>query len=135
MKQKRMFDTKTEQRKFWAIFEEVLEEKGRPFEICYKNHLGEIEYWANVNRGELANEFGRQVNTIDLSFLARRGLFRINLYINTLGNVRDTILNNKETVEKMIGKPVVWEFGTKNKNLKLTKKPIEELSRRAFQPF
>lgn len=42
-------DVKSEQRKFWEIFDEKLIENGEPFSILYEKG-GEVTYWAVVNK-------------------------------------------------------------------------------------
>lgn len=104
-------DAAVERKRFWGIFEEILIENGNPFSIAHIKN-GEETSWANVNKNKALNE-----NALDLSFLAKKRMFRINLYVRSgvdsfLGR---RILMAKEEIEKMISVPIVWESGTKNK--------------------
>ena len=100
-----------EQRKiFWNLFDKILIENGEPFKINYIKS-GEYNSWANVNRNNSWNK-----NAIDISFLQRKGLLRVDLYIQrgTDTPIGRKILNNKDDINSMITIPLKWESGTRN---------------------
>ena len=103
--------TQKEKKFFWTLFEEILIENGEPFKICYQKSNGEITSYANVNKKKVPNN-----TTLDISFLPTKNKIRINLYIHngveSLAGRR--ILMNRDYVQSMISKPVLWEYGTKN---------------------
>ena len=97
---------------FWELFDEILIENGEPFSICYKKS-GEYCSWADVNKNKAWNE-----NAIDISFLIRDGLLRVDLYVQKGEDVPlgRRILNNKEEIDSMVSLPIKWEYGTSNPN-------------------
>ena len=103
-------DVKTEQKKFWRIFDEKLIENGEPFSILHEM-AGNVTYWAVVNKKHSFVD-----NCLSIDFLVREKKIRINIY------VRDNLLlfrvleNCREEIESMISVPVKWVKGTKNIN-------------------
>lgn len=104
-----------EQRKiFWKLFDEILIENGEPFSIAYKKKNGEITSYGQVNK-LFATPNG---TVIDLSFILRDGKFRVNFYIpERKTSLRDNFINNKEQIESMITKTLLWENGSQNENV------------------
>ena len=55
---------------------------------------------------------------IYLSFILRDGKFRVNFYIpERKTSLRDNFINNKEQIESMITKTLLWENGSQNENV------------------
>ena len=103
-------DVKSEQRKFWRIFDEKLIENGEPFSILYEKG-GEVTYWAVVNKKQsLAN------NALSLDFLVREQKLRINIYIRSDLTLFSIFERNRKDIETMVGVPLKWIVGTRNKN-------------------
>lgn len=103
-------DIKMEQRKFWKAFEEKLIENGEPFSILYEK-CGEVTYWAVVNKKQ---SFVNNVLSID--FLVREQKLRINIYVRTDLALFSIFERNKKEIETMVGIPLKWIEGTRNKN-------------------
>ena len=103
-------DVKSEQRKFWRIFDEKLIENGEPFSILYEKG-GEVTYWAVVNKKQsLAN------NALSLDFLVREQKLRINIYIRSDLTLFSIFERKRKDIETTVGVPLKWIVGTRNKN-------------------
>ena len=103
-------DVKSEQRKFWKTFDEKLIENGEPFSILYEKG-GEVTYWAVVNKKHsVAN------NALSIDFLVREQKLRINIYVRTDLALFGIFERNRKDIEAMVGEPLKWIEGTRNKN-------------------
>ena len=103
-------DVKTEQKKFWKIFDEKLIENGEPFSILYEKG-GEVTYWAVVNKKQSFVD-----NALSIDFLVREQKLRINIYVRTDLALFSIFERNRKEIETMVGEPLKWIEGTKNKN-------------------
>lgn len=103
-------DVKTEQRKFWKTFEEKLVENGEPFSILYEKG-GEVTYWAVVNKKQSFVD-----NALSIDFLVREQKIRINIYVRNDLTLFSIFEKNKKDIESMVGMPLKWVNGTRNKN-------------------
>lgn len=103
-------NVKSEQKKFWKIFEEKLIENGEPFSILYEK-AGEVTYWAVVNKNQIFVD-----NALSIDFLVREQKLRINIYIRTDLSLFRIFERNKNDIEAIMGIPLKWIEGTKNKN-------------------
>ena len=91
---------------FWKLFDKILKEKGEPFKIAYIHQIQkDITSYAAVNRNGSFN-----ANAIDLSFLPREKMFRVNIYISSARLIRK-FMDNKELVNSMITSPILWDNG------------------------
>ena len=101
-----MTTTQEQKNIFWKMFDEILVEKNENFKISYVHKIkNEITSYAAVNRKQSFN-----ANALDLSFLFREGLFRVNLYITKQSLVRKINLA-KEEINSMVSVPIVWDNG------------------------
>lgn len=103
-------DVKSEQKKFWKTFDEKLIENGEPFSILYEKG-GEVTYWAVVNKNQSFVD-----NALSIDFLVREQKLRINIYIRNDLNLFSIFERNRNDIESMVGVPLKWIEGTKNKN-------------------
>ena len=104
------FDAKTEQKKFWSIFEEKLIENGEPFSILHEKS-GEVTYWATVNNRNTLTDY-----CLSIDFLVRERKIRINIYVRNDLPFFSFIEKHKQEIESRISVPVVWVTGTTNPN-------------------
>lgn len=97
---------------FWSLFNQILDEKGNPFRICYIKD-GKPQSWACINRYHVWN-----VNAIDLSFLYSKGLFRVDLYMQNgeLDKIGRRIKSNKKDIDSMTTNQIQWQNGEHNSN-------------------
>lgn len=103
-------DVKSEQRKFWKTFDEKLIENGEPFSILHEKG-GEVTYWAVVNK---KNSFVD--NALSIDFVVSKQTLRINIYVRTDLALFSILERNKKEIETIVGVPLKWIVGTKNKN-------------------
>ena len=103
-------DAKSEQRKFWKVFEEKLIENGEPFSILYEKG-GEVTHWAVVNKKQSFVD-----NALSIDFLVREQKLRINIYVRTDLTLFSIFERNRKDIEAMVGEPLKWIEGTRNKN-------------------
>ncbi len=103
-------DVKSEQRKFWGIFDEKLIENGEPFSILYEKG-GEVTYWAVVNKKQSFVD-----NALSIDFLVREQKLRINIYVRTDLTLFSIFERNRKDIETMVGMSLKWLEGTRNKN-------------------
>ncbi len=103
-------DVKSEQRKFWGTFDEKLIENGEPFSILHEKG-GEVTYWAVVNKNQSFAD-----NALSIDFLVREQKLRINIYVRTDLALFSIFESNKKEIETIVGVPLKWIVGTKNKN-------------------
>ena len=100
--------TKAEEQRevFWKLFEKILKEKGYSFKIAYVHQIqNRITSYAAVNR---KNSFN--ANALDLSFLLREKMFRVNLYISKPSLIKK-FMDIKENVNSMVSLPISWDNG------------------------
>ena len=91
---------------FWKIFNDVLKEKGEPFKISFEHKIThEITPYAAVNRNSSFN-----ANAIDLSFLLRERMFRVDLYVTSPILMRK-FMDNKIDIDNMVSLPLIWDNG------------------------
>ena len=90
-------DVKSEQRKFWEIFDEKLIENGEPFSILYEKG-GEVTYWAVVNKKQSFVD-----NALSIDFLVREQKLRINIYVRTDLTLFSIFERNRKDIETMVG--------------------------------
>ena len=103
-------DVKTEQRKFWKIFDEKLIENGEPFSILHEKG-GEVTYWGVINKNHSLVD-----NALSIDFVVREKKLRINIYVRTDLSLFSVFEKNKQNIEKTINVPLKWIVGTRNKN-------------------
>ena len=103
-------DVKSEQRKFWKAFDEKIIENGEPFSILHEKG-GEVTYWAVVNKKQSFVD-----NALSIEFLVREQKLRINIYVRTDLALFSIFESNKKEIETIVGGPLKWIVGTKNKN-------------------
>lgn len=103
-------DVKSEQRKFWKAFDEKIIENGEPFSILHEKG-GEVTYWAVVNKKQSFVD-----NALSIDFLIREQKLRINIYVRTDLALFSIFESNKKEIETIVGVPLKWIVGTKNKN-------------------
>ena len=103
-------DVKSEQRKFWKTFDEKLIENGEPFSILYEKG-GEVTYWAVVNKKQSFVD-----NALSIDFLVREQKLRINIYVRTDLALFSIFERHKKDIDAMVGVPLKWVEGTRNKN-------------------
>ena len=103
-------DVKSEQRKFWKTFDEKLIENGEPFSILYEKG-GEVTYWAVVNKKQSFVD-----NALSIDFLVRDQKLRINIYVRTDLALFSVFERNRKDIETMVGEPLKWIEGIRNKN-------------------
>lgn len=104
------FDAKTEQKKFWKIFDEKLIENGEPFSILHEK-AGEVTYWAMVNKKNSLVD-----NGISIDFLVRDKKLRINIYLRNDLSFFGYLERHKQDIESMVRVPLSWINGEKNQN-------------------
>ena len=103
-------DVKSEQRKFWKVFDEKIIENGEPFSILHEKG-GEVTYWAVVNKKHSFVD-----NALSIELLVREQKLRINIYVRTDLALFSIFESNKKEIETIVGVPLKWMVGTKNKN-------------------
>jgi hypothetical protein len=103
-------DIKAEQRKFWKTFDEKLIENGEPFSILHEKG-GEVTYWAVVNK---KNSFVD--NALSIEFVVSKQTLRINIYVRTDLALFSILERNKKDIDAIVGVPLKWDEGTRNKN-------------------
>jgi hypothetical protein len=103
-------DVKSEQRKFWKTFDEKLIENGEPFSILHEKG-GEVTYWAVVNK---KNSFVD--NALSIEFVVSKQTLRINIYVRTDLALFSILERNKKDIDAIVGVPLKWAEGTRNKN-------------------
>ena len=103
-------DVKSEQRKFWKAFDEKIIENGEPFSILHEKG-GEVTYWAVVNKKQSFVN-----NALSIDFKVREQKLRINIYVRTDLALFSIFESNKKEIETIVGVPLKWIVGTKNKN-------------------
>lgn len=111
-------DVKTEQKKFWKIFDEKLIENGEPFSILHEMS-GKVTYWAVINR-----KYSFVNNALSVDFLARERKLRINIYVRDDLQLFAILERNRNEIEAMVSVPLKWVEGIKNPN---TRRIIYEL--------
>lgn len=104
------FDAKTEQKKFWEIFDEKLIENGEPFSVLHEK-AGETTYWAIVNKNNILVD-----NGLSLDFLVREKMLRINIYIRNDLSLFNFLEKNKQSINSIISERLVWIKGERNAN-------------------
>ena len=110
-----MTNTEEQRKLFWELFDEILLENGEPFKISYQNKKNEIKHNGAVNKHFTNTPSG---TAIDLGFNFGKGIFRVNFYIpERKTSLRDNFINNKEQIESMITKTLLWENGSQNENV------------------
>jgi len=91
---------------FWKLFDKILSEKHENFRVAYVHRLkNEITSYGAVNRYQSFN-----ANALDLSFVLRDGMFRVNLYISKPSLIRKVNLS-KDDINSMVTLPIVWDNG------------------------
>lgn len=115
------FDAKSEQQKFWKIFDKKLIENGEPFSILHEK-AGETTYWAMVNKNNSLVD-----NGISLDFLVREKMLRINIYIRNDLQFFSFLEKHKQNIDAMVSVKLVWIKGERNANTRRIAyfKPIE----------
>ena len=103
-------DVKTEQRKFWKIFDEKLIENGEPFSILHEKG-GEVTYWAVVNKKQSFVD-----NALSIDFLVREGKIRVNIYVRNDLPLFSRLEHFRKDIESMISVPISWIEGKRNAN-------------------
>lgn len=103
-------DVKSERRKFWKAFDEKIIENGEPFSILHEKG-GEVTYWAVVNKKQSVVD-----NALSIDFLVKEQKLRINIYVRTDLALFSIFESNKKEIETIVGVPLKWIVGTKNKN-------------------
>ena len=103
-------DIKAEQRKFWKTFDEKLIENGEPFSILHEKG-GEVTYWAVVNKKHSFVD-----NALSIDFVVSKQTLRINIYVRTDLALFSILERNKKDIDAIVGVPLKWIEGTKNKN-------------------
>ena len=103
-------DVKTEQKKFWRVFDEKLIENGEPFSILHEK-AGEVTYWAVVNKKHSFVD-----NTLSIDFLAREQKLRINIYVRNDLALFGVFEGHKQEIETIVGAKLEWLNGTTNPN-------------------
>ena len=101
---------KRNEKNFWKAFDEKLIENGEPFSILYEKG-GEVTYWAVVNKKQSFVD-----NALSIDFLVREQKLRINIYVRTDLALFSIFERNRKNIEAMVGEPLKWIEGTKNKN-------------------
>ncbi|MDY6024257.1 MAG: DUF4268 domain-containing protein [Candidatus Borkfalkiaceae bacterium] len=114
-------DAKTEQKRFWKIFDEKLVENGEPFSIVHEKS-GMVTYWAIVNKNNILVD-----NCISLDLLVREEKLRINIYIRDDLAFYNYLERNKQDIESMVSVPLSWIKGERNSNTRRIAffKPVE----------
>ncbi len=103
-------DVKTEQKKFWRIFDEKLIENGEPFSILYEK-AGEVTYWAVVNKKRSFVD-----NALSIDFLVKAEKLRINIYVRNNLSLFEVFEKHKQEIETIVGTKLEWINGTTNPN-------------------
>ncbi len=107
------FDLKTEQKKFWKIFEAKLIENGEPFSIMHEKPSGEPIYWGGINKREYAVMF---MYCLSVDFLMQKKMIRVNITIRDDLNFFNDLERNKQDIESLVRVPLRWIKGEKNPN-------------------
>ena len=103
-------DIKAEQIKFWKTFDEKLIENGEPFSILHEKG-GEVTYWAVVNKKHSFVD-----NALSIDFVVSKQTLRINIYVRTDLALFSILERNKKDIDAIVGVPLKWDEGTRNKN-------------------
>ena len=139
-----MNDSQSGRLEFWTLFNEILEQKGKPF----NKRKATVDHWYSVAVGS-----SRCHISIDL--VNRDHIIRVNMWIPDDKELFDSFFSNKEDIEKGIGHPLTWkksedkkaayaysvieglDFNHPDNYENLINKSIEEVLRfkKAFQPF
>lgn len=139
-----MNDSQSSRLEFWTLFNEILEQKGKPF----NKRKATVDHWYSVAVGS-----SRCHISIDL--VNRDHIIRVNMWIPDDKELFDSFFSNKEDIEKGIGHPLTWkksedkkaayaysvieglDFNHPDNYENLINKSIEEVLRfkKAFQPF
>ena len=114
-------DAKTEQKRFWKIFDEKLIENGEPFSILHEK-AGKVTSWAMINKNYSLVDYG-----LSIDFLVRYKELRINIYLRNDLPFACYLEKNKEDIESMVSVPLKWIHGASNPNTRriVFYKPIE----------
>lgn len=72
---------------------------------------GEVTYWAVVNKKQSFVD-----NALSIDFLVREQKLRINIYVRTDLTLFSIFEKNRKDIESMVGMPLKWVDGTRNKN-------------------
>ena len=97
-----------QQKVFWEMFDQELDNQGNPFQIRYRKHYG------TINKRTADSDF-----CLGLDFLYRNEAVRVGIYM--LDNVPafDFLYSNKEKVEDELGFRLSWTMsGVKKPNLR-----------------
>ena len=103
-------DVKTEQKKFWRVFDEKLIENGEPFSILHEK-AGEVTYWAVVNKKHSFVD-----NALSIDLLVSEQKLRINIYVRNDLALFNIFERNRKDIEAMMCVPLKWIEGTRNEN-------------------
>ena len=103
-------DVKTEQRKFWKIFDEKLIENGEPFSILHEKS-GEITYYGVINKVHSFVD-----NALSVDFLVREQKVRLNIYVRDDLALCNVLEKHRTEIESAVSVPLHWIKGIKNLN-------------------
>lgn len=139
-----MNDSQSSRLEFWTLFNEILEQRGKPF----NKRKATVDHWYSVAVGS-----SRCHISIDL--VNRDHIIRINMWIPDDKDLFDSFFSNKDDIEKKVGHPLIWkksedkkaayaysvieglDFNNPDNYEYLINKSIEEVLcfKKAFQPF
>lgn len=108
-------DSKTEQKKFWKVFDEKLIENGEPFSLLHEDLSGEPLYWGGINKDP--KYFSKCYNyCLSVDFLTKERKLRINMFVRNDLPFFNLLEKNRHDIEAMVRVSLKWVSGTKNPN-------------------
>ena len=139
-----MNDSQSSRLEFWTLFNEILEQKGKPF----NKRKATVDHWYSVAVGSARCH-------ISIDLVNRDHIIRINMWIPDDKELFDSFFSNKDDIEKLVGHPLTWkksedkkaayaysvieglDFSHPDNYEELINKAIEEvlLFKKAFQPY
>ena len=102
-------DIKSEQERFWRIFEKKLIENGKPFSILHEKD-GIVTNWAVINKRHSFVD-----NALSVDLLLRENQIRTNIYMRNSPETFSYLFErNKNIVNSLISKKVMWMQGIRS---------------------
>ncbi len=106
-----MTNATTIQRDFWRTFNEILDEKGHPFNIVYEMS-GNVKNWGAINRKNIWSS-----NMVAVSISSKTKEIRIDIYVENQNTYIGRVLNaNRNVISSKISVPARWLNGVKQPN-------------------
>lgn len=139
-----MNDSQSSRLEFWTLFNEILEQKGKPF----NKRKATVDHWYSVAVGSSRCH-------ISIELVNRDHIIRVSMWIPDDKELYDSFFSNKDDIEKRLGHSLSWkkseekkaayaysiieglDFNHPSNYKELINKSIEEVLcfKKAFQPY